>query len=69
MISDGKIYALDSEVKVTAYDAKTGDDVWSVDLTPNDEDAEDGFGGGITADGGRVFVSTGFGFVVALDAK
>ncbi|MEQ1865850.1 MAG: PQQ-binding-like beta-propeller repeat protein [Micropepsaceae bacterium] len=58
VISDGKIYALDSEVKVTAYDAKTGDDVWSVDLTPNDEDAEDGFGGGITANGGRVFVAT-----------
>ncbi len=69
VISGGKIYALDSEVQVTAYDAKSGDQAWSVDLTPDDEDAEDGFGGGIAVDGGRVFVSTGFGFVVALDAS
>lgn len=68
VIANGKIFALDSEVQVTAYDAKSGDRLWQVDLTPEDEDAEDGFGGGVAADGKRVFVSTGFGFVVALDA-
>jgi outer membrane protein assembly factor BamB len=69
VISNGKIYALDSEVQVTAYDAKSGDELWSTDLTPEDEDAEDGFGGGIATNGGRIFVSTGFGFIVALDAN
>lgn len=69
VVSGGKIYALDAEVQVTAYDAKSGDRLWQVDLTPEDEDSEDGFGGGLAADGGKLFVSTGFGFVVALDAN
>ncbi|MCE9522316.1 MAG: PQQ-like beta-propeller repeat protein [Alphaproteobacteria bacterium] len=68
VISGGKIFTLDSEVNVSAFDAKSGDRLWNVDLTPEDEDAEDGFGGGIAFDGGRLFVSTGFGFVAALDA-
>ncbi len=69
VVSGGKIYALDSEVNVTAYDARNGDRLWRVDLTPEDEDSEDGFGGGVAVEGGRLFVSTGFGFVVALDAN
>lgn len=69
VVSGGKIYVLDSEVNVSAYDAKNGDRLWRVDLTPDDEDADEGFGGGVAVDNGRVFVSTGFGFVAALDAN
>ncbi len=69
VIADGKIYVLDSEVNVSAFDAKSGDRLWRSDLTPNDEDSEDGFGGGVAVDGDKVFVSTGFGFVAALNAK
>jgi outer membrane protein assembly factor BamB len=69
VVAAGKIFVLDSEVEVSAYEAKSGDRLWSVNLTPEDEDSEDGFGGGVAYDNGKVFVSTGFGFVVALDAN
>jgi outer membrane protein assembly factor BamB len=69
VISGGKIFVLDSQVNVSAYDAKSGDRLWRIDLTPDDEDAEEGFGGGVAVSGDRVFVSTGFGFVAALNAK
>src|SRR5262249_18349759 len=69
VVADGKIFVLDSEVEVSAYNAKNGDRLWQVDLTPEDEDAEEGFGGGGAFDGGKHFVWTGFGFVVALDAN
>ncbi|NOT39566.1 MAG: PQQ-binding-like beta-propeller repeat protein [Alphaproteobacteria bacterium] len=69
VVSAGKVYVLDSQVNVSAYDAKSGDRLWRVDLTPNDEDAEEGFGGGVAVDGDKLFVSTGFGFVAALNAK
>ena len=69
VVADGKIFVLDSEVQVSAYNSKTGERIWEINLTPKDEDSEEGFGGGVAYDGGRLFVSTGFGFVSALDAK
>jgi len=69
VVADGKVFVLDSEVRVSAYSVKNGDRLWRVDLTPDDEDSEKGFGGGVAFDNGRVFVSTGFGFVSALDAS
>lgn len=68
IVADGKVFVLDSEVQVSAYNSKNGDRLWRVDLTPDDEDSEEGFGGGLAFDGGKLFVSTGFGFVSALDA-
>lgn len=69
VIADGKIFTLDAAANVTAFDEKTGDRAWTVDLTPEDEDSEKGFGGGVAYDAGKLYVSTGFGFVVSLDAK
>ncbi|MEQ1755115.1 MAG: PQQ-binding-like beta-propeller repeat protein [Micropepsaceae bacterium] len=69
IIADGKVFVLDSEVQVSAYNSKNGDRLWRVDLTPDDEDSEEGFGGGLAFDAGKLFVSTGFGFVSALDAS
>ncbi len=69
VVAAGKVFVLDSEVEVSAYDSKTGDRLWQSNLTPEDEDSEDGFGGGVAFDNGKVFVSTGFGFVAALDAN
>lgn len=69
VVADGKIFVLDSEVQVSAYNSKTGKQLWEVNLTPEDEDSEEGFGGGVAFDAGKLFVSTGFGFVSALDAN
>jgi outer membrane protein assembly factor BamB len=69
VIGDGVIFALDANANVSALDQKTGSQLWKVDLTPEDEDSEKGFGGGVAYDSGKVYVSTGFGFVAALDAK
>ena len=69
VVADGKVFVLDSEVRVSAYKIKNGDRLWRVDLTPEDEDSQEGFGGGVAFDSGRIFVSTGFGFVSALDAN
>ena len=68
VIADGKIFALDANANVGAYDEKSGAQLWRVDLTPVDLDSEKGFGGGVAYDSGKLYVSTGFGFVAALDA-
>jgi outer membrane protein assembly factor BamB len=68
VVGGGKIFTQDAEAKIKAFDAETGAEAWSVDLTPEDKDSDKGFGGGVAYDNGRLYVSTGFGFVVALDA-
>ncbi|MEO5337378.1 MAG: PQQ-binding-like beta-propeller repeat protein [Magnetospirillum sp. WYHS-4] len=68
IVAEGKVFALDSETRVTALDAKTGDRLWRVDLTPRSE-SDDHIGGGIGYEKGRIVATTGFADVVALDAK
>jgi outer membrane protein assembly factor BamB len=53
---------------VTALDAQNGRRLWDVDVTPEDESTK-GVGGGIAFADGRVFVTTGFAQVVALEAE
>jgi outer membrane protein assembly factor BamB len=67
LIAGGVVYTMDSRSIITAFDAASGDEVWRVDLEPEDED--DGyFGGGIAYADGRLYVTTGFARVFALDA-
>ncbi|MGD1935141.1 MAG: PQQ-binding-like beta-propeller repeat protein [Candidatus Phaeomarinobacter sp.] len=68
VVADGRTYVLDAEGGVRAFDAESGTRIWAVDLTPEDADSEEGFGGGLAFDDGAVFVATGFGTVVVLDA-
>ncbi len=67
IVAGGRVFAMDAETTVSAFDAKTGQRLWEAELTPDDED--DGhISGGIAYEGGRVFVATGFAQVIALDA-
>lgn len=69
IVYDGKVYTLDAVGNVSAF-STGGSLAWRYSVKPEGEkNAEKGFGGGIAADGGRLYVATGFGTVVALDAK
>jgi len=63
-----RVYAMDSQSLVSAFSADSGSRVWRTDLEDDDEDGLY-FGGGLAADGGRIFVATGFARVFALDAQ
>ena len=67
IIAGGRIFTMDSASIVTAFDAAGGDEIWQIDLENEDED-EGFFGGGIAYDEERIFVTTGFAEVFALDA-
>lgn len=69
VISDGRIYFLDANHRVTALDARDGRRLWSEALRPSSSRDRVARGGGVAAAGGRVFVTTGFGFVVALEGS
>lgn len=67
VVAQGRIFTLDSRAKVAAT-GTNGAPLWSADLTPLGERADDASGGGLATAGGKVFATTGFGEVVALDA-
>jgi outer membrane protein assembly factor BamB len=69
IVYDGKVYTLDAAGLVTAISASGGSVAWRTSTTPANEKDQEGFGGGLAADGGRIYAATGFGQVVALDAK
>jgi len=68
VIADGIVYVMDSETRVSAFDAKSGKRIWASDLEPdNDDDGH--IPGGLAYDDGRVFATTGFAEAIAMDAK
>lgn len=64
----GRIFALDAAAQVTAVSEKDGARLWQTDLTPEDEDGRDGFGGGLAVSGEYVVATTGFGEALGLNA-
>lgn len=68
VIAGGLIYTLDSEARVTAT-TTSGQPVWMKDLRPAGESGNSVSGGGIAYDGGRIFVTSGYGELVGMDAR
>ncbi len=65
IVHEGKVFTLDREGRVSAF-SMSGSRVWRTDLTPEGERSAAGFGGGLAAEGDKIFAATGFGTVVAL---
>lgn len=67
VVGGGLVYTLDSRSRVTAT-TTGGATAWSRDIAPALETRDSVSGGGIAYEAGRVYVTSGFGELVALDA-
>jgi|SRR5579885_651079 len=67
IIASGRVFAMDANDVISAFDARNGDRLWRFDPQPKNDD-EPMFGGGIAYADGRIFAATGYAQVVALDA-
>jgi outer membrane protein assembly factor BamB len=67
VVADGKVFAKDAQSTVSAYNAETGQRIWSVTLKPEKARDTNEFGGGLAYYGGKLFVTTGFAAVYCLD--
>ncbi|MCX7355480.1 MAG: PQQ-binding-like beta-propeller repeat protein [Alphaproteobacteria bacterium] len=68
IVAEGKVFTMDTENHVTAYETGTGKRLWRVIVVP-EEAEEDAFGGGMAYDAGRVYVTTGAAEALALNAQ
>ncbi len=67
VVYGGTVYTLDAASRVSAFNSSSGSSKWRRSLAPERERGPEGYGGGLAIDNGRLFVTTGFGSVVALD--
>jgi outer membrane protein assembly factor BamB len=68
LVVGGTVYAMDARSLVTAFDSESGRRLWRTDVELEEEDGGY-FGGGLAYGDGRLFVTTGFGIIFALDAQ
>ncbi|MGB8623565.1 MAG: PQQ-binding-like beta-propeller repeat protein [Paracoccaceae bacterium] len=66
VVAGGRVFTLDSRSRVMAH-STDGSTLWSADLTPPSDNNKDATGGGLAFGDGRLFATTGFGALVALD--
>ena len=67
VVAAGRVFTLDSRGHVTAT-ATNGARQWQTDVTPPGDRADDASGAGLAYDGGKIFVTSGYAELAALDA-
>ena len=83
IVYDGHVFTLDADGTVSAFSTSGGSSLWRASLKPTPSDkkvafnAKDlfslggesggGYGGGLAVDGGRIFGTSGYGAVIALE--
>ncbi|MFN3475374.1 MAG: PQQ-binding-like beta-propeller repeat protein, partial [Blastomonas sp.] len=68
VVYGGRLYAVDTNGMVHAFDAASGAKVWSVALEARSDGSGSVFGGGVSADATRVYATNGVGEVAALNS-
>jgi len=66
VVADGRVFTLDAVSTVSAV-STSGEILWSRSLVPAGDSASDASGGGLAYGDGKLFVSSGFGQLTALD--
>lgn len=67
IVHQGRVFAVDARANVTSVDASSGGQIWRISLKPEKEGRHGATGGGVAAEGGVIFVTTGFGTIAALN--
>jgi outer membrane protein assembly factor BamB len=67
VIAGGRVFTMDSDARVTAFDAATGAQIWRA-TTRDKDDRSTNVGGGVTVADGIVYAATGRADMLAYDA-
>jgi outer membrane protein assembly factor BamB len=69
VVADGKVFTIDTQATVRAFDAQSGASVWATQFGTEKGNNASLFGGGVAYDGGRIYATNGLGYVAAIDAR
>lgn len=68
VIANGRVFTMDSKFRISAYAADKGKRLWRVEREPVKRDWE-AFGGGLAFADGKLYVSTGYGQLTAMNSE
>ncbi len=68
VVVNGRVFTLDAEARVSAV-STSGQLLWTRDLVPANDSGQDATGGGLAYGDGKLFISSGFGLMTALDPE
>lgn len=68
VVANGRVFTLDAEARVSAV-STSGQLLWTRNLVPPNDSAQDATGGGLAYSNGTLFISSGFGLMTALNAE
>lgn len=66
IIADGRVFAMDTDARLTAYGVENGKKQWSRKLANEDDGETASLGGGIAFAGGKVFATTGYRDIIVM---
>ncbi|RST30328.1 pyrrolo-quinoline quinone [Sphingomonas ginkgonis] len=69
VVAGGKVFTIDANSTVRAFDARTGRQLWATQFGSERRNEASLFGGGLAVDNGRVFATNGLGYVAALSTE
>ncbi len=69
VLGDGKVFTIDTQATVRAFDAQNGASAWSTQFGVEKGNSASLFGGGVAYDNGKIYATNGLGYVAALDAR
>ncbi|MCM8557591.1 PQQ-like beta-propeller repeat protein [Sphingomicrobium sediminis] len=67
IVTQGRVYTMDTLGVVRAFDAQTGTLSWSTETNSSDENRDSLYGGGVAFGNGRIYATNGLGNVVSID--
>jgi len=67
-VGGGRVYVIDVDAEIHAYDLKSGAPLWTAVLSDKDGNKSSLFGGGVSYNDGRVYATNGVGDAAAFDA-
>lgn len=67
VVSNGRVFTIDTDATVRAFDVQTGGEVWSMRFGSEIGSESALFGGGISVSGDRLYVTNGVGYAGALN--
>ena len=68
IVFNGRVYSLDADSRVASFDLGNGKRYWRIETAPEDVDRGT-YGGGLACDEGKLFVTTGYSQLIAMDPE